>query len=216
MSRKPVDFDKAKRRGKFEAWVLDATAARIHKQHGVAKAEAIGALTGTVVELGPGTGANMRYYAPGVKVIAIEPNPAMHPKLRESAAEHGVDLEIRTLRGEHIDVADGEADAVVGTLVLCGVDDPEQVVSEVLRVLRPGGTYFFLEHVVAPEGTMIRRVQKLVKRPHRWAFNGCEVDRDTTALLEHAGFSAISIESVDVGLAGGMYCPNHIIGTATR
>jgi SAM-dependent methyltransferase len=216
VSRKPFDFDKAKRRSKFEAWVLDATAAQIHKQHGAAKAEAIGRLTGTVVELGPGTGANMRYYAPGVKVIAIEPNPAMHPKLRESAAEHGVDLEIRTLRGEHIDVADGEADAVVGTLVLCGVDDPRQVVSEVLRVLKPGGTYFFLEHVVAPEGTITRRVQKVVKRPHRWAFNGCEVDRDTAALLEGAGFSAIAIEAVDVGLAGGMYCPNHIIGTATR
>jgi ubiquinone/menaquinone biosynthesis C-methylase UbiE len=216
VSRKPFDFDKAKRRSKFEAWVLDSTAAQIHKQHGAAKAEAIGGLTGTVVELGPGTGANMRYYAPGVKVIAIEPNPGMHAKLRASAAEHGVDLEIRTLRGEQIDVGDHEADAVVGTLVLCGVDDPRQVVSEVLRVLKPGGTYFFLEHVVAPEGTITRRVQKVVKRPHRWAFNGCEVDRDTAALLEGAGFSAIAIEAVDVGLAGGMYCPNHIIGTATR
>ncbi len=63
-------------------------------------------MAGTVVELGPGTGVNMRYYAPGVKVIAIEPNPVMHDPLRAKADEHGVDLEIRTLRGESIDVDD--------------------------------------------------------------------------------------------------------------
>ena len=216
MTHDQFDFSKAKRRSVFEAWMLDSSAKQVHARHGARKQEILGQMTGTVVELGPGTGANMRYYAPGVKVIGIEPNPAMHAKLRAAADADDVDLEIRTVRGERIDVGDSEADAVVATLVLCGVDDPQQVVSEIKRILKPGGTYFFFEHVIAPERTMTRRIQRVMKRPHRWAFNGCEVDRDTTALLEAAGFSTIDIVAVDDGFTGGMYCPNRIIGTATR
>jgi len=215
MARTPIDFSAARRRSKFEAALLDKTAGRIHKEHGDRKAEIIGALEGTVVEIGPGTGANMRYYPSGVKVIGIEPNPAMHDRLREKAERYGVDLEIRTLRGEQIDVEDESADAVVSTLVLCGVDDPEQVVAEARRVLKPGGLFFFLEHVRAPEGTATRRVQALLKRPHRWMFNGCEVDRATADVLRSAGFSEIEVEEVDAGRAG-IYLRYQIIGTAIR
>jgi SAM-dependent methyltransferase len=215
MARQPIDFTKRPRRSHFEAKILDSSAGRMHAQHGRRKADVIGAMTGTVVEIGPGTGVNMRYYAPGVHVIAIEPNPTMHTRLRQRAAEHGVDLEVRALRGEGIDVDDASSDGVVGTLVLCGVDDPHRVVGEVHRVLKPGGTFFFLEHVVAPTGTITRRVQQVVKRPHRWLFNGCEVDRNTTAVLHDAGFAQIEIDAVDIGIAG-MYARHHIVGTAIR
>ena len=211
----PVDFERARIRSRIEARLLDAGAKQTHARHGKRKQAVIGAMTGTIVEIGAGTGANMRYYADGVRVIAIEPNPAMHPRLRAHAEQHGVDLDIRTLRGEGIDVADAHADAVVGTLVLCGVDDPRQVLSEVHRVLKPGGTYFFHEHVVAPTGTWTRRVQRVLKRPHRWMFNGCEVDRDTARVLSAAGFDSIDVEEVDVG-SDGLYFRHQIIGTATR
>lgn len=209
------ELTKHRVRSRIEAAVLDGGAKAQHAAHGAAKAAAIGAMHGTVVELGPGTGVNMRYYAPGVKVIGIEPNPHMHERLRAQADAHGVDLEIRTLRGESIDVADGEADGVVGTLVLCGVDNPSQVVGEVQRVLRPGGTYFFLEHVVAPEPGLTRRAQQVLLRPHRWMFNGCEVTRDTASVLRAAGFSTVEIEDIDVGPKGA-YIRHLIIGTATR
>jgi SAM-dependent methyltransferase len=215
MTRAPVDFDRARRRSRLEARLLDAVAGRVHLQHGHRKSDVISGLTGTIVEIGPGTGVNMRYYAPGVHVIGVEPNPAMHERLADQARRHGVDLEIRTVRGERIDVPDGSADAVVGTLVLCGVDDPHQVVSEVHRVLKPGGTFFFLEHVAAPHASLTRRIQALVKRPHRWLFNGCEVDRDTAAVLTEAGFSHVEIDAVDTG-ATGLYARHQIIGTAVR
>ena len=214
VTRKPLNFSKARRRSGFEARVLDASAARVHQQHGERKATVLGGLTGTVIEVGAGTGANMRYYPSGIHLIAIEPNPHMHARLRSQAEKYSIDMEIRTLRGEQIDVADHTADAVVATLVLCGVDDPHQVVAEVRRVLKPGGTFFFLEHVAAPVGSMTRRVQAVVKRPHRWAFNGCEVDRDTAAVLANAGFSQIDLVEVDTGRSG-MYARHQIIGTAT-
>lgn len=195
--------------------MLDALDAETHEAHGDAKAAAIGAMTGTVVEVGPGTGVNMKYYAPGTRVIAVEPNPNMHQSLRAKADEHGVDLDLRTVQGERVDVDDTSADGVVGTLVLCGVDDPAQVVSEIHRVLKPGATYFFLEHVAAAPGTRLRRVQDALMRTHRWFANGCEINRDTAAVIDAAGFSSVEHRSVDPGIRGA-YARPHLIGTATK
>lgn len=210
-----IDFAKHRIRSRIEARLLDASADDNHAEYGERKHSAIGSMRGTVVEIGPGTGANMRYYAPGTKVIAIEPNPVMHDPLRARAAEHGVDLDIRTVRGEMIDVADDSADGVVGTLLLCGVDNPAAVVAEAFRVLKPGGVYFFVEHVVAPVGTRTHAVQRLVLRPHRWMFNGCEVNRDTGAVFHASDFVDVRFEDVDRGRSG-LWARTQIVGTATK
>lgn len=211
----PERLARQRLRSRIEAAALDAMSSDVHRLHGQRKAEVIGAMSGTVVELGPGTGVNMRYYAPGTHVIGIEPNVHMHERLRKAATEHRVDLEVRTIVGESVDLPDASADGVVGTLVLCGVDDQDAVLSEVRRMLRSGGTYFFLEHVVAPEGSINRRVQQLMKRPHRWAANGCEVDRDTAAAIRRAGFGSVDMASTDT-VAQNLYVRHQIIGTAVR
>ena len=172
-------------------------------------------MTGTVVEIGPGSGVNMRYYAPGTHVIAIEPNPMMHDRLRRHADDHGVDLEIRTTRGESIDVADAEADGVVGTLLLCGVDDPAAVIEEAHRILKPGGRYFFTEHVRAPDSSWTLRAQRMLRRPHAWLFNGCRTDQDTAALLRAGPFDSVEIDEQDRG-AAGLHVRHGLIGTATK
>ncbi len=209
------DLTKQKWRSKFEAKLLDSSAADSHVAWGERKTATIGAMRGTVVELGPGTGVNMRYYAPGVHVIAIEPNPVMHPYLQAKADEHGVDLEIRQLDGAAIDVGDGAADGVVGTLLLCGVDDAEQVVREAHRVLKPGGQYFFIEHVESPSGSRTRRVQRFLRRPHRWMFNGCDVMRDTASTLRSGPFVEVEIEAVDRGRSA-LWVRHQIIGVARK
>ncbi len=206
------DFSRARIRTRIEAAILRH--APEHPAVEARKREVIGAMRGTIVELGPGPGTNMRFYADGVRVLAVEPNPGMHPHLRAAAAEHDVDVDIRTIHGEDIDVADGSADAVVGTLLLCGVDDPAQVLTQVRRVLRPGGTYFFFEHVVGPPGSLLRTAQKVVKAPHRWFANGCEVDRDTATTLREAGFADLEITELDGGLGMG-WTRAWILGTAT-
>jgi SAM-dependent methyltransferase len=147
-----------------------------------------------VVEIGPGAGANLRYYAPGTRVIAIEPNPAMHRRLRKNAARHGVDLEIRGIRGEVLDLPDASCGAVVGTLVLCTVEDPRRVVSEVHRILKPGGRFVFVEHVAAPQGTRLRRVQDALHASWRRFFDGCHLNRSTHLVLKEAGFASIEMD----------------------
>lgn len=185
-------------RSKFEARTLDLIDPGVHKLHGEAKGAAIGGMTGTIVDVGAGTGANMRYYAPGVKVIAVEPNPVMHDRLREKADAHGVDLEIRTVAGERMDLADDEADHAVGTLVLCGVADPAAVLEEIKRVVKPGGTYFFLEHVVATTPG-VRALQRVTRPVQKWMANGCDVMRDTGATIEAAGFDDLRVTTIDEG-----------------
>ena len=211
----PRDLDSPRIRSRIEAALLDANAFRSERRFGRRLAQTLGAITGVVVELGPGTGVNLGYYDSAAHIIAIEPNPVMREKLALNAEDRGVDVDIRSVRGERIDVEDASADAVVATLVLCGVDDPKQVAAEAYRILKPGGFFFFIEHVVAPEESLTRKVQRAVKVPHRWMFNGCEVDRDTAATIRSSAFECVEIEEVDCGPLD-VYARHRIVGTATK
>jgi ubiquinone/menaquinone biosynthesis C-methylase UbiE len=209
------DLTAAPIRSRIEAWLLDIADEHLDRQIRDRKASTIGAMGGTVAEIGPGTGTNMRFYADGVSVIGFEPNPNMHSHLQEKAEANDVDLEIRTLHAEHLDLDDASVDAVVATLVLCSVDDPVAVLDEIVRILRPGGTFFFMDHVVAPDRSLTRRVQSVIKAPHRWMFQGCTVDRDTAELIRSAGFADVDIHDIDSGPTG-FYVRHQIIGTAVR
>lgn len=157
------------------------------------KRQVLADLPPTVVELGAGTGANLRYMPAGTRLIAVEPNPAMHRRLRERAARAGVDLELHATVAERLDLPDASADMVISSLVLCTVPDPGAVVAEVRRVLRPGGRYAFLEHVAAPEGAALRRLQRVVRRPWGWFFEGCSCERDLRTVIETAGFGHVAV-----------------------
>lgn len=193
-----VDFRANPVRGRLNAAFFSAVGGYIDQLSRERKAAIFRDLAEPVIELGPGVGANFRYLPPGTRVIAVEPNPHMHDRLRRSAAEHDVDLDLRSVVGERIDVEDEAAGSVISSLVLCTVADPVVVLGEVHRVLRTGGRYAFLEHVVAPEGTLTRRVQRAVAAPWAWAFEGCSCQRDLAPMLERAGFSALDVRSTMV------------------
>lgn len=151
-------------------------------------------LPSTVVEIGSGTGANFRYFSPGTKVIAVEPNPYMHRTLSREAGKAGIELSLRSRGAEATGLAAESIDAVVSTLVLCTVPDLEASIREIRRVLRPGGQFYFLEHVAAPEGSMLRRLQHFVRRPWSYCFEGCQTNRDILAVLQGAGFRQLRAE----------------------
>ena len=200
--------------GRFNSAFFSAMGGYInwHLRHH--KAAAFTDLPSTVVELGSGVGANLRYLPAGARLIAIEPNPYMHQRLRRAARSRGVDLELRSVVAERIDLPDASTDAVISSLVLCSVRDPEAVLAEIRRILRPGGRFSFAEHVAAKPGTVTRWSQRVLRRPWAWTFEGCSCERDLAGSIRSAGFTKVELTPYRIH---SPFLPfnTHIAGTAT-
>lgn len=181
-------------RGRFNAWFFAALDGYMHWKYADIKSRLFEQAPPVVVELGPGSGANLRYLPRGSRLIAIEPNRHMHPVLRRRAAQYGIELDLRGLAGEELDLPSASVDFVFSSLVLCSVEKPEQVIAEVRRVLRPGGRFACVEHVVAPAGSGVHGLQRLIRRPWKWVFEGCDLCRDTNATLRSSGFAQVDVQ----------------------
>jgi Methylase involved in ubiquinone/menaquinone biosynthesis len=183
-------------RGRLNAHFFDLLERYMHGKYAAIKEELLSDLPDAIVELGPGAGANLRYLGKGTRLIAVEPNVQFHPVLRKRAEEHGISLDLHGLAGESLDLPSSSSDFVFASLVLCSVRDPQRVLSEVIRILKPGGRFACVEHVAAPHGSTLRAIQHTVERPWKWVFEGCELCRDTKQLLEIAGFSSVRVTSL--------------------
>lgn len=170
-------------------------------------------IQGVVLEIGPGTGPNLAYYPPGTRWIGIEPNPFMLPYIHKAAENKDLQIEIQEREAGKFDIPDNSVDVAVSTLVLCSVVDPVITVKEILRVLKPGGRFIFVEHVAASKGTGMRRIQKLVDPLWYLLSDSCHVTRDTWQTIEQAGFSRVDIEHFRI--PANLTSP-HIAGVAYK
>jgi ubiquinone/menaquinone biosynthesis C-methylase UbiE len=178
------------------------------------KTRLLGDLSGTVLEIGAGAGANLRYFLNRpVKWIGVEPNRFMLPHLMREARRAGIEVEVCEGAAENLPLASASVDAVVSTLVLCSVLNLPRVLAEILRVLRPGGKFVFIEHVAAPQGTWLRRVQRWVRPLWQRMGDGCHPDRETGRALEDSGFAKVTIERFDAPLP---VVRPHIAGVAVK
>jgi ubiquinone/menaquinone biosynthesis C-methylase UbiE len=151
-------------------------------------------LSGSILEIGPGAGPNLAYYSPDIHWLGVETNPAMLPYLKQEARRLGTAIELRDGGPEILPADSASMDAVVSTHVLCSVPDLTKTLQEILRVLKPGGKFAFIEHVAAPRGTSLRRVQRLVRPVWQLLGDGCHLDRETWLEIEQAGFSQVQVE----------------------
>ncbi len=202
-------------RGRLNAWFFHVMESTMDAHYGARKRALFADLPRTIVEIGAGAGANLRYYRAGTHVHAIEPNPHMHARLAARAASLGVGVTIHTAPAEAIPLPDASVEAVVSTLVLCTVHDPAAVLAEVRRVLRPGGRFVCLEHVAAEEGTALAALQRAIRRPWAYVFEGCHTHRETGRALTDAGFSALSVERFRQPTPFVPVRP-HLVATAVR
>jgi ubiquinone/menaquinone biosynthesis C-methylase UbiE len=175
-------------------------------------------LSGRVIEVGAGNGLNFAHYPDGVtSVLAVEPETHLRRIAQQAAGRASVPIEVVDGLAERLPADDGSCDAVVTSLVLCSVPDPDTALAEMLRVLRPGGQLRFFEHVRA-DSAVAYRVQRLLDATI-WPVlgGGCHASRDTVARIERAGF-------VTEGVARLGYADTRIpfpaapqiLGTATR
>jgi ubiquinone/menaquinone biosynthesis C-methylase UbiE len=146
---------------------------------------------GDVFELGCGGGINHTFYdAVAITSYAgIDPHEGLLDAARDAARAKGWAADIRAGRGEAIPFADASFDCAVCTFTLCSVDNPEAVMHEMRRVLRPGGTLLFLEHGRAPDAE-VRRWQERIEPVWKRLAGGCHLTRPITSALAGAGFAA--------------------------
>lgn len=150
----------------------------------------LGGLTGDVLELGAGTGANLEHYGAGVRLVVTEPDP--HMRRRLSAKTGG---NVVAAAAEWLPFRSAAFDAVVATFVLCSVRDPAAALAEAARVLRPRGRLVLYEHVRA-EGGAAGRVQDAFTPLTRLVNGNCHPNRRTVQAVEAAGFDVTPLESV--------------------
>ena len=181
--------------GPINSWMFKVLSGYMDWLFGSSKRKLLKDHPDVVVEIGSGAGANMRYLRKGTKLIAIEPNIYMHTNLQKSADKYGINLEIKELAGESIDLPDNYCDFVLCTLVLCTVHNPVECISQIKRILKPSGVFVFIEHVKAKENSILAFIQKLVHKPWHWFFEGCHTDRGTKELLDASGFSSLELET---------------------
>ena len=193
---------------RLQAWILTHACPVYEKSVAPYKRALLGDLSGAILEIGPGTGVNLAYYPQTVRWIGIEPNPILHAHLRAAIAQKNLPADLRFGRAEFLDVPDASLDAVVSTLVLCTVRDVPATLREILRVLRPGGRFVFIEHVAAPPATFTRRLQRFVKPVWRYFGDGCHPDRETWKSIASAGFSSLHLDHFRV--------PSPIVGPHIR
>ncbi|MBI2433997.1 MAG: class I SAM-dependent methyltransferase [Candidatus Hydrogenedentes bacterium] len=196
------------------AWFWAHYNGPLEKTYGELKDGLFQGIQGEVLEIGPGAGINLRHYPKHVHVIGVEPNPHMHKYLRQAAENSGIALSLQNGHAEELHAESASKDAVVSTLVLCSVDDVARALQEIRRVLKPGGRFYFIEHVAAPRGTFLRRTQDFIAPLWRHIGDGCNPNRETWRYLEEAGFAALDFRPERISPIP-LVAP-HIVGTATK
>ena len=149
--------------------------------------ENLAGLSGRVLEVGAGTGTNFELYPDTVtEVVAVEPERRLSVQAEQAAAAASVPIRVSANTVEQF--ADAEPfDAAVCSLVLCSVDDPDQVVRQLFSILKPGGELRYFEHVASSGWRdRLQRFADATLWP-RMAGN-CHTHRHTEQTIVGAGF----------------------------
>ena len=153
------------------------------------RAELLRDLSGAVLEAGAGTGGTLAQYPKAVtRLVLCEPDPHMRRKLVEKLVSSGAKAEISDAPLEKLPFESASFDAVVGSLVLCSVDDQRAALAEVARVLKPGGRLVFLEHVAADGKPARLKWQRRIEPVWKHLMGNCHLTRRTEAAIAAAGF----------------------------
>ena len=170
---------------------------------------------GRILELGFGTGLNLRHYPAGVQhIVAVDPSPGMAALAARRMAGSGVDVEHHQITAEELPFDSASFDSVTCTLTLCSIPRVDAALREVHRVLKPGGQFLFLEHGRHPDA----RVSHWQDRLNPWwghVFGGCHINRDISQLVKLSGLSLAALEhpTLDTAPRTVGYC---YLGRAVR
>jgi ubiquinone/menaquinone biosynthesis C-methylase UbiE len=181
-------------RSRFFAMTYDRQMTKVEKAGLRAYREGLLAgAVGRVLEIGAGTGSNLRFYGPDVEsLILTEPETPMLRRLERKAAVQAPGATVLRAPAEDLPFEDATFDVAVSTLVLCGVGDQPRALRELRRVLRPGGQLLFIEHVRSGD-TDLARSQDRMNAINRFVV-GCDCNRPTLDSIREAGLTVTRVE----------------------
>lgn len=151
-------------------------------------------LKGEVLEIGFGTGHNLPFMPADVtRLLAVEPSGRSVKLATDRISASPIDVDVVGLDGQQLPVADASVDAVLCTWSLCTIPDAVAAVREARRVLRPGGTFHFVEHGAAPDEGVRRWQDRFNPLQNRIA-GGCNLNRDIAGIVEAGGLQVTKLE----------------------
>jgi ubiquinone/menaquinone biosynthesis C-methylase UbiE len=184
-------------RNRFFAMTYDRQMRKVEATWlGDLRRKVLAGLSGDVLEIGAGTGANLALYPAAVRSVTVtEPEPAMLRRLERRLEAASSPATALRAPAEDLPFEDDSFDAVVSTLVLCGVDDQQRALREIRRVLRPGGTLCFVEHVRADDPDLAH-TQDRMNWLNRLVVH-CDCNRPTPSTMAATGFEFDEIVHLD-------------------
>ena len=156
--------------------------------------QTIASARGLVLEVGVGSGVNLPLYGPAVtRVVGLDPSPELLRLASKRAADVVIPVSLLRASAEHLPLADAVFDTIIMTWTLCSIPNPMAALTEMRRVLGPGGRLIFVEHGLSPEIRVARWQHRLTPCWKRIS-GDCHLDRKTDDLIRVAGFQIDAIE----------------------
>lgn len=148
---------------------------------------------GTVLEIGFGSGLNLPYYANIGRLYALDPSRELYEFAWGRIKMASFPVGYLQASAESIPLPDGTIDSVVSTWCLCSIPHPEVALREILRVLKPGGEFLFVEHGKSPR-PFVFKVQNFLTPISKRVAGGCHMNRNIEKLVLDAGFEMLKID----------------------
>ncbi|NWG28126.1 MAG: class I SAM-dependent methyltransferase [Ignavibacteriaceae bacterium] len=162
-----------------------------------------------ILEIGFGTGINLRFYPPNIKkIIGVDANGGMLQQAQKKITNGRFEIELINHSSESLPFPDDSIRAIVSTYTLCSIKNINSALKEIYRVLKPGGKYYFLEHGLADNPKTQKWQHRLNPIQNIWA-DGCNLNRDIKKLITNSGLKIIDLKNYymkrDPKIVGYMY-----------
>ncbi len=150
---------------------------------------------GNILEIGFGTGINLLFYPEHVKrITVVEPNEGMNSKARKRIESSGIQVDFKHSSADSLPFPDCTFESVVSTFTLCSIENVNIALSEVERVLTPGGRFYFLEHGLSPDPNVVKWQNRLNQINHLFA-DGCKLNRDIKNIISSTNLKISELEN---------------------
>jgi len=162
-----------------------------------------------ILEIGFGTGINLKFYPENVKkIMGVDANKGMLKKFRKKSTNSRIEIDLLHQSGESFSFPDNSISAVVSTYTLCSIKDIDSALKEIYRILKTGGKYYFLEHGLADNPGTQKWQHRLNPIQNIWA-DGCNLNRDMKLLITKSGLKITELKNYymkrDPKIVGYMY-----------